>query len=41
MTFQLDRSRLLVQGLASNFPAADNAEAAGRKNNRRVEVTLR
>lgn len=36
----VDRSRLLVQGFASNFPAADNAEGAGRKNNRRVEVTL-
>lgn len=34
-------SRLVVRGFASNFAAADNAAAAGRKNNRRVEVTLR
>lgn len=34
-------SRLVVQGFSENFPAADNAAAAGRKNNRRVEVTLR
>ena len=37
----ISSSRLTVQGFASNFPAADDAEAAGRKNNRRVEVTLR
>lgn len=35
------RSRLMVQGFSSNFPAADNAQTAGRRNNRRVEVTLR
>ena len=35
------RSRLVGQGFSSNFPVASNAEAAGRKNNRRVEVTLR
>lgn len=34
-------SRLTVQGFASTFPAADNAAAAGRKNNRRGEVTRR
>ncbi|MCP5057854.1 MAG: OmpA family protein [bacterium] len=34
-------SRLVIQGFSENFPAADNAASAGRKNNRRVEVTLR
>ena len=33
--------RLVVQGFSENFPAADNATAPGRRNNRRVEVTLR
>ena len=37
----IDRERLVVQGFASNFPAADNTEVEGRRNNRRVEVTLR
>lgn len=31
---------IVVQGFASNFPAAGNATAADRRSNRRVEVTL-
>ena len=32
---------ITVQGFAAEFAADDNSTAAGRKNNRRVEVTLR
>ena len=32
---------MTVQGFASEFAADDNTTASGRKNNRRVEVTLR
>ena len=35
-----DRSRLKVQGFAANYEAASNADAKGRRNNRRVEVTV-
>lgn len=34
-------SRLVVQGFASEFAAQPNTTAAGRVNNRRVEVTVR
>lgn len=37
----IDRSRLEVQGFGSNYEAASNASAKGRRNNRRVEVTVK
>ena len=33
--------RIRAEGLADTQPVADNATAAGRANNRRVEITLR
>lgn len=35
------RSRLAVQGFGSDYEAAPNASAEGRRSNRRVEVTVR
>jgi len=37
----IDRSRLIVDGLGSSIPIADNATAQGRKLNRRIEFELR
>jgi outer membrane protein OmpA-like peptidoglycan-associated protein len=34
-------SRMTVQGFGTNYAAAPNATAQGRRNNRRVEVTVR
>jgi len=36
-----DPGRISVEGLAASEPIADNATAAGRAKNRRIEVTLR
>jgi OOP family OmpA-OmpF porin len=37
----IDNSRIVVQGFASGFAAGSNETAQGRRNNRRVEVTVR
>ncbi len=37
----LDPSRLVVQGYGTESPAASNTTTRGRRNNRRVEVTVR
>jgi outer membrane protein OmpA-like peptidoglycan-associated protein len=37
----IDRSRIYVQSFSTQFPAASNARAQGRRDNRRVEVTVR
>ena len=37
----IDASRLITQGYGTDSPAAANTTATGRKNNRRVEVTVR
>jgi outer membrane protein OmpA-like peptidoglycan-associated protein len=37
----IPRERLAPLGFSSEFPAADNQTAQGRRNNRRVEVTVR
>jgi len=37
----LDAKRLSAQGYGPNTPIADNATAAGRAKNRRVEVLLK
>jgi len=34
-------SQIALQGFSSEFPAASNQEVKGRRNNRRVEVTVR
>jgi outer membrane protein OmpA-like peptidoglycan-associated protein len=34
-------SRLTTQGFGSNYAAASNESGQGRRNNRRVEVTVR
>lgn len=34
-------SRIVAQGFGQDYPAASNASAQGRRNNRRVEVTVR
>jgi flagellar motor protein MotB len=36
----VDNSRLAAEGRGSQQPIGDNATAAGRQQNRRVEVTL-
>jgi len=36
----IDVSRMVVQGFGTNYAAASNATAQGRRNNRRVEVTV-
>ncbi|WP_395602510.1 OmpA family protein [Pseudomonas sp. A1230] len=36
----VDRRRIVTQGFAQQFPIADNSSAAGRQQNRRVEVIL-
>ena len=37
----IEASRLVTQGFGSDSPAASNASTKGRRNNRRVEVTVR
>jgi len=37
----IDRSRIVTQSFSTQFPAASNENPAGRRNNRRVEVTVR
>ena len=37
----IDPSRLAVQGFGTDYAAAPNATAQGRRNNRRVELTVR
>ncbi len=37
----IDGSRMTTSGFASEFPAASNQTGQGRRNNRRVEVTVR
>ncbi|MFN8628072.1 MAG: OmpA family protein [Candidatus Binatia bacterium] len=37
----IDSSRMAIQGFGTSSPAASNVTAQGRKNNRRVEVTVR
>jgi chemotaxis protein MotB len=37
----ISSSRLYLQAFATQFPAASNASAQGRRDNRRVEVTVR
>jgi len=37
----IDRSRIVTQAFSTQFPAASNENPAGRRNNRRVEVTVR
>lgn len=34
-------ARIVAQGFGQDYPAASNASAQGRRNNRRVEVTVR
>jgi OOP family OmpA-OmpF porin len=36
----IDRQRITVQGMGENFPVASNSTAAGRQQNRRVDVTI-
>ena len=40
VTREVDRSRMLVQGLGFDQPIADNGSAAGRSQNRRVELYI-
>ena len=40
VTQQVDRNRMLVQGMGFNQPIADNATAEGRAENRRVELYI-
>ena len=40
VTREVDRSRMLVQGMGFDQPIADNASAAGRAQNRRVELYI-
>jgi outer membrane protein OmpA-like peptidoglycan-associated protein len=40
-TLGIASPRLVVQGFASEFPAAPNETSKGRLDNRRVEVTVR
>ena len=37
----IDSSRIVVQSFSTQFPAASNENPTGRRNNRRVEVTVR
>ncbi|HTF33096.1 MAG TPA: OmpA family protein [Myxococcota bacterium] len=37
----IDSSRIVTQSFSTQFPAASNENSAGRRNNRRVEVTVR
>lgn len=37
----IDESRFVMQGFGEQYPAASNESAKGRRNNRRVEVTVR
>lgn len=37
----IDASRLMTQGFGEQYPAAPNESTKGRRNNRRVEVTVR
>jgi len=37
----IDASRIVAQGFGENYTAASNVTAKGRRNNRRVEVTVR
>jgi outer membrane protein OmpA-like peptidoglycan-associated protein len=37
----IDSSRIVAQGFGENYAAASNVTAKGRRNNRRVEVTVR
>jgi outer membrane protein OmpA-like peptidoglycan-associated protein len=37
----IDASRIVAQGFGQNYAAASNVTAKGRRNNRRVEVTVR
>lgn len=37
----IDSSRITTQGFGEQYPAAPNESAKGRRNNRRVEVTVR
>lgn len=37
----IDASRLVTQGFGEQYPAASNESTKGRRNNRRVEVTVR
>ncbi|MEN8182865.1 MAG: OmpA family protein [Myxococcota bacterium] len=41
MGLGIERARLVLQGFGSNYAAASNQDAKGRRNNRRVEVTVR
>ena len=38
---RIARSRIRNEGLSTNFAADTNTTAEGRRNNRRVEVTVR
>ena len=40
VTQDVARSRMLVQGMAFDQPVADNNSAAGRAQNRRVEIDI-
>lgn len=40
MTRGIDGQRLSAVGLGASYPVADNTSAAGRKSNRRVELTI-
>ncbi len=37
----IDASRIVMQGFGEQYPAASNESVKGRRNNRRVEVTVR
>ncbi|HME73877.1 MAG TPA: OmpA family protein [Myxococcota bacterium] len=37
----IESSRIVTQAFSTQFPAASNENSAGRRNNRRVEVTVR
>jgi outer membrane protein OmpA-like peptidoglycan-associated protein len=37
----IESSRIVTQSFSTQFPAASNESTAGRRNNRRVEVTVR
>ena len=37
----IDMARIVTQGFGQEYPAESNATAQGRRNNRRVEVTVR